>query len=265
MAVLTGINEQHLETFKSIENIKKTKYELFENLPSDGKAFFDVSNDASRELSEIFTGEKYLVNGENSILTATDVSVSADGTLFTLNADEQSVKCFTTLIGRHSVRNILLASTVAYKMGLTLAEISCGIARLHGVKHRLEVLPNNKGVTLIDDSYNSNLNGFNCAIDALSLFDGRKIIVTPGVVELGENQYAVNYKIGQILATSCDKLVISAKYNAEALINGFSDAGGNKDNIAYKPNFIDAKKYVGEILTAGDVVLFENDLPDIYN
>ncbi len=265
IAVLTGVNSQHLETFKNIDNIKKTKYELFENLPLDGKAFFDVSNRLSSELSQKFNGEKYLANGNGELLSALDIKTTSDGTTFKITDGKEVVQCVTTLIGKHSVNNIMLSATVAYKVGLSLSEIACGITRLHSVKHRLEVLPNNKGVTLIDDSYNSNTDGFLCALDTIAQFDGRKIVVTPGIVELGHDQYQTNYEIGKKLATSCDKLVISAKHNAEAIINGFVDEGGNKENIAYKPNFIDAKKFVSEILQAGDIVLFENDLPDIYN
>lgn len=265
IAVLTGVNAQHLESFKNIENIKKTKYELFEHLPSNGKAFFDVSNDISLELSQKFEGEKYLANGEGELLRALDVKVSSDGTTFKITDGKETVQCVTTLIGKHSVKNIMLSAIVAYKIGLSLSEIACGITRLHSVKHRLEVLPNNKGVTLIDDSYNSNTDGFACALDAIADFDGRKIVVTPGIVELGQDQYQTNYEIGKKIATACNKLVISAKHNAEALINGFVDGGGNREDIAYKPNFLDAKKFVSEILQTGDVILFENDLPDIYS
>ena len=266
IAILTGINEQHLESFKSIENIKNTKYELFENLKEGGKAFFDVNNDIAKELSERFTGEKYLVGGNDGIVKATNVKVTPDGTLFTLLFDSgEEVDCFTTLIGKHSVRNILLAVSVAYKIGLTPIEISLGITRLHAIKHRLEILPNNKGIILIDDSYNANTDGAMSALETMSLFEGRKIIVTPGLVELGSNQNEINYKLGKEIASKCDKLIISAKHNAEILISGFVDGGGDKSNIMYANGVVAAKKLLSEVLTAGDVVLFENDLPDIYD
>ena len=186
--------------------------------------------------------------------------------MFKLVFDNGSeVDCFTTLIGKHSVRNILLAVAVAYKIGLTPNEISLGISRLHAVKHRLEILPNNKGITLIDDSYNANSDGAMSALETMSLFPGRKIIVTPGLVELGSNQNEINYKLGKEIATKCDKMIISAKYNAEILISGFIDGGGDRANIMYANGVGAAKKLLSEVLTAGDVVLFENDLPDIYD
>jgi UDP-N-acetylmuramoyl-tripeptide--D-alanyl-D-alanine ligase len=266
IAILTGVNEQHLESFKSVENIKNTKYELFEKLKVGGKAFFDGNNAISRELSERFNGEKYLISENDGIVKATDVKISSDGTMFKLVFDNGSeVDCFTTLIGKHSVRNILLAVAVAYKIGLTPNEISLGISRLHAVKHRLEILPNNKGITLIDDSYNANSDGAMSALETMSLFPGRKIIVTPGLVELGSNQNEINYKLGKEIATKCDKMIISAKYNAEILISGFIDGGGDRANIMYANGVGAAKKLLSEVLTAGDVVLFENDLPDIYD
>ena len=266
IAVLTGVNDQHLESFKSVENIKNTKYELFENLKAGGKAFFDGNSAISRELSERFTGEKYLIGDDEGIVKATDVKISSDGTSLKLVFDNGSeVDCFTTLIGKHSVRNILLAVAVAYKIGLTPNEISLGISRLHAVKHRLEILPNNKGITLIDDSYNANSDGAMSALETMALFDGRKIIVTPGLVELGANQNEINYKLGKEIASKCDKMIISAKHNAELLISGFIDGGGDRANISYANGAGSAKKLLSEVLTAGDVVLFENDLPDIYD
>lgn len=266
IAVLTGVNSQHLESFKSLENIKNTKYELFENLKEGGKAFFDVNCDLSKELSEKFTGEKYLVGEGSDFVIATNVKTVKEGVVFDLQIKgEQPERCFTTLIGEHSIRNILLAVGVAYKLGLSVREISFGISRIHSIKHRLEVLPNNKGVTLIDDSYNSNTDGVKCALDAMASFSGRKIIVTPGLVELGANQNDANYTLGKLIYEKCEIMIISAKHNAVPLINGFVDAGGSKENIMFAPNHEQAQKLLDSILKEGDVVLFENDLPDIYD
>ena len=266
VAVLTGVNSQHLETFKSLENIKNTKYELFENLKEGGKAFFDVNCDVSKELSQKFNGEKYLIGEGSNFVCAQNIKTVKEGVVFDLVIEgEQPEKCFTTLIGKHSIRNILLAVGVAYKLGLSVREIAFGISRIHSIKHRLEVLPNNKGVTLIDDSYNSNTDGVKCALDAMLEFDGRKIIVTPGLVELGANQNDVNYALGKLIYEKCEIMIISAKHNAVPLINGFVDAGGSKENILFAPSHTQAQKLLDSILKEGDVVLFENDLPDIYD
>ncbi len=266
IAVLTGVNSQHLETFKSVENIKNTKYELFEKLKKDGKAFFNVDSPLAKELADKFNGEKYCISSTDGFVSAKNVTYSVEGITFDLCIQgERSITCSTTLIGEHSIANILLAVAVAYKMGLTLNEIFVGVTRLHSIKHRLQVLPTGSGVTLIDDSYNSNVDGFKCALKAMSSFSGRKIIVTPGLVELGEHQGGLNYQVGKLIATTCDIMIISAKTNAEMLVKGFVDGGKETKDIIYAKNHVKAKEVLNGILQKGDVVLFENDLPDTYD
>ena len=145
--VLTGVNNQHLETFGSIEVTKDTKFELFEHLAEGGAGFFSSDNAGAVELMNRFDGEKYSagINGDDNLVTATDVSVNTRGMNFTLNfKGGKSIKCSTVLLGRHSVRNICLAAAVAFKIGLTPKEIAAGINRIQSIGHRLELMPNNK-------------------------------------------------------------------------------------------------------------------------
>ena len=150
--VLTGVNNQHLETFGSLENIKLTKYELFENLEKDGIGFFSLDNDGAKELFEKFDKTKYGSGMENSdnLVWASDIVIDNQGTSFVLNfKEDESVKCQTVLLGKHSVSNICLASSVAYKIGLTPQEIASGINRITSIGHRLELVPNNKNIVII--------------------------------------------------------------------------------------------------------------------
>ena len=128
--VLTGINNQHLESFGSLEAIKNTKFELFEGLKAGGAGFFSSDSEGARELFGRFDGEKYAAGtaGENNFVFATDVITDEKGMSFMLNIKgEQPVKCNTVLLGRHSVSNICLAAAVAYKLGLTPEEIAMGV------------------------------------------------------------------------------------------------------------------------------------------
>lgn len=267
--VLTGINNQHLESFGTIENIKETKFELFANLASDGKGFFSSDNEGARELYERFDGEKYfagLVGTENDLVTATGITTTEQGTSFTLNvAGEEPVSCNTVLLGRHSVSNICLAAAVAYKVGLTPEEIASGINRLQSVGHRLELVPNNKKIVIIDDSYNCNEDGVKAAMEVLDTFSGRKIVVTPGLVELGKMENVANLTFGTLLAAHADKVIVIGKHNAEMLINGLAAGGMDKSDISFAKNLNKGNELLNEMLLEGDVVLFENDLPDNYN
>lgn len=266
--VLTGINVQHLETLGSEEGVKDTKFELFDNPNKNKIGFFACNTEGSMELYERFDGEKYLggLDNKDAFVYATDVKVGTYGTEFTLNIKgEEPVSCTTVLLGRHSIKNICLASAVAYKIGLTPIEIAKGINRLQSIEHRLELVPNNKDMIIIDDSYNSNVDGVKSAMEVLDAFSGRKIVVTPGLVELGKIENVANAEFGRILAKHADIVIVVGKHNAETIINGLIDGGMDKKQIIFAKNLKKGNEELNEILTEGDVVLFENDLPDNYN
>ena len=266
--VLTGINNQHLESFGTIENIKATKFELFECLSGKGAGFFSSDSVGARELYGKFGGEKYIAgeSGEGNFAYATDVLTDTRGMSFTLHiAGEEPVKCSTVLLGRHSVSNICLAAAIAYKLGLTPTEIASGVNRIPALKHRLELLPNNKNIVIIDDSYNSNEDGIKAAMDVLDGFKGRKIVVTPGLVELGKKENLVNLEFGKLLSKHADAVIIVGKHNAEMLIAGLKEGGFSVENVSFAKNLNKGNEMLNGMLREGDVVLFENDLPDNYS
>ncbi len=267
IGVLTGVNNQHLESFGSPENILDTKFELFENLMPNGIGVFASDNANAVSLYERFEGEKYLAGLNGDVLvTAKDIKTDGRGTTFTLDIDgERGIKCSTVLLGTHSVKNICLAATVAYKIGLTPKEIVAGISRIQSVGHRLELVPNNKNIIIIDDSYNANEEGIKSAMEVLDSFKGRKIVLTPGLVELGKIENLVNFEFGKTLASHADFVIVVGKHNAEMIIKGLVEGGMSKENIKFAKTLNRGNKMLNEMLCDGDVVLFENDLPDNYN
>lgn len=264
--VLTGINNQHLESFGSIEDIKETKYELMTALPKDGAAFFSADNEYTAKMYGDYVGEKYSAGINGGFVWAADIKTERTGTSFTLNIKgETPVNCSTVLLGKHSISNISLAAAIAYKIGMSPEEISQGINRLQTVEHRLELVPNNKDIVIIDDSYNSNIDGAKSAIEVLGMFTGRKIVLTPGLVELGKIENAENFKFGKMLAGIADIVIIVGRHNAEALIAGLTEGGMDKASIRFSKNAKRGNDELNEIIKEGDVVLFENDLPDNYS
>ena len=266
--ILTGINNQHLETFESIENIKDTKFELFESLGENGQAFFSTDSVGAKELYDRYKGSKIAtgLNSEDGEVTATDIVIDEKGTTFTLNIKgENPVKCNTVLLGKHAVSNICLAAAVAYKIGMTPEEIASGINRIQTIMHRLELRPNNQNIVIIDDSYNSNEDGVNAAMEVLSTFKGRKIVLTPGLVELGKMENVLNLEFGKTLAKHADIVFVIGKHNAEMLVSGLIEGGMNRENIVFAKTLNKANQELNAILKEGDVVLFENDLPDNYS
>jgi UDP-N-acetylmuramoyl-tripeptide--D-alanyl-D-alanine ligase len=252
-----------------MENIKDTKYELFENLTDGGEGFFCSDNKYALELAERFKGEKYFAGTkgfEDNLVWATDIVTDWHGTSFNLCIrGEEPVRCATVLLGEHSIRNICLAAAVAYKIGMTAKEIAFGIIRIQSVGHRLEIMPNNKGIVIIDDSYNANIDGAEAAMQVLDMFDGRKIVVTPGLVELGKEENALNIEYGKMLAKHADKVIIVGRHNAEMILSGLIDGGMKKEDIRFAKNLNRGNTELNKMLKAGDIVLFENDLPDNYN
>ena len=199
IGVLTSIGPCHLQTFGSIENIANGKYELIEYLPDDGIAIFNYDNPYVRELADKTLKEKMLYaveNIDNVDVYAKDISVNEIGSVFTLCIKNKgSIKCETSLLGKHNILNILAGVSVATALGMSLEEIRLGIKRILPVKHRLEIIDPKTGILVIDDAFNSNPDGAAAALEVLKEFKNkRKIIVTPGMIELGQIEKKENEK-----------------------------------------------------------------------
>lgn len=270
IGVLTSIGPVHIETFKNIDNIMKTKYELIEELPTDGVAIFNYDNEYIKKLADKTFKEKILYGLENTNklnIYADEIVVSELGSTFTLKDNENnSVRCTTKLLGRHNIYNILAGASVAKALGLTFDEISRGIAKVEPIEHRLNIINSGTGVIIIDDAFNSNPIGTKAALEVLGQFkDGKKIIVTPGMVELGEMEEAANHEFGVNIGKVCDYVILVGEKRTKPIYEGLMETNYNKSNIYVVNNLDEATVQIGKLARAKDVVLFENDLPDNYS
>lgn len=264
IGVLTGINRQHAETFGDAKTVKAAKFELFENLRGDKIAVFSADNDGSRELFNKFVGDKYLAGLNGDAVLAQNVKTTACGSTFTLAIKgEKPVECKTSLLGRHNVSDIVLAAAVAYKCGLTPLEISRGVEKCVPAEHRCSLMQAKGGGTIIDDTYNSNEDGAKAALETLALFDGRKTVITPGLVELGESGAEANENLGKSIAKSADEVIIVGKVNRSFLEKGALAGGFSSEAIKFADTLEKAVALKNGV-NAGEVVLFLNDLPDKY-
>ncbi len=265
--ILTLVGSQHLATFGSLENIAKTKNELINSLPTDGIAIFNGDNEPSIKLYEKCKIEKCLITTkecESSFAYAKDVVLNERGINFTLCIDNKNISCKTKLIGMHNLKNILLCSALAYKLGLSLEQIKIGISKLEPINHRLELKKEN-GLIILDDSFNSSVEGSNSALECLKMFKtGKKIIVTPGLVELGQLEKESNFNFGAKIAETCDEVIIVNKVNKNSITEGLLSEGFSEEKISFATNLLEAKLKLKDIAKKGDVILFENDLPDNY-
>lgn len=265
IAVITGIGNQHLLTFGSVENIIKTKSELVDFVDkNEGGVFINTDGELAKGISENYPNSK-AVSLKNNIFNISDIQTGKDGSSFVLSIDGKSKKCKTILLGEHNISNILLASTVAYEMGLSLDEIAKGIEKLHTVSHRLEIIKSSSQYTIIDNSYNSSVQGSEASIDVLSKFTGKKFVITPGLVELGKEQFNANFEFGKTMAKVCDYVIIDSTINFEAINSGLVFGGFNEEHILQAGSLSQAVMVLNTLVEADDVVLFENDLPDNYS
>ena len=263
-AVITGVTVQHLESFLTVENIIKTKSEVIGDY-FKGSAFISGDNKYTVAIYENAVCEKYMAGADNKqgLVYAEGVKMSEKGSAFTMVYGSEREEVSIPLIGMSNVHNVCLASAVALKLGLSLKEVSLALSRLKQIPHRLSVSTNDRGVHIIDDGYNSNPVGVKHAIDALSRFEGKKYIVTPGLVELGFAEAGYNFKLGEDLAKVCDGVILVGRSGSLHIREGLLSKEYPTDKIFMAKNLEEAKKIIKENLNEGDVVLFENDLPDV--
>ncbi|WMM25826.1 UDP-N-acetylmuramoyl-tripeptide--D-alanyl-D-alanine ligase [Tissierella sp. MB52-C2] len=270
IGVLTSIGPTHIETFKNIDNIMKTKYELIEELPSDGTAVFNYDNEYIRKLADKTFKEKILYGIEDIEeldLYAEDIEVSELGSTFTVKDKEgNSIRCTTKLLGKHNIYNVLAGVAVGKILGLSFDEIKDGIRKIEPIPHRLNIINPGTGIIIIDDAFNSNPIGAKAALEVLSQFkEGRKIIVTPGMVELGTMEEVANREFGTNIGKVCDYVILMGESRTRPIFEGLMEVSYSKDNIFTVNTLDEATEYIQKIARPGDIVLFENDLPDNYS
>ena len=264
IGVITGIGNQHLATFKTIENLINTKAELANFIEQTGG--FLVVNTESSGANSIFADAKCekIEVGQKQIC-AQNVVATKSGSSFELVIDGNNIgEVHTALLGEHNVSNVLLGVAVAKKMGLNDKQIIDGIQKITPVSHRLAIVPSNNALVVIDDAYNGSVEGTKSALNVLSKFDGKKVIITPGLVELGNEQFNANFEFGRDMSKVCDYVIVTGVINWEAISSGLEFAGFDKAKIIRAGSLNQAVSMLPTITNPGDVVLFENDLPDNY-
>ncbi len=266
IGVLTAIGPAHLERFGSMDAIRRGKYEIVESLGRDGTAVMNVDDLEVRTLADTTTDVRLVRYGLDAAgrpdVTARDVETTSSGTSFTLVTGSDQVKVSTRLLGRHALGHILAAVAVATTCGRSLRDLTGRIAALEPVEHRLQVIKGAGGVTVIDDAYNSNPDGAAAALEVLAAMPARRrVVVTPGIVELGPLQAEENARFARHAASVADTVIFVARLNREALVAG---ADGGRAEVIAVDSLEQATKQLQGLLQPGDVVLFENDLPDQY-
>jgi UDP-N-acetylmuramoyl-tripeptide--D-alanyl-D-alanine ligase len=270
VGVLTSIGPAHLERFGSLDAIRRAKYEIVQSLPLDGVAVMNVDDEEVRSLADRTSNVRVVRYGldasDRPDVTARDVRSTALGTRLTIvdGRGGESLAVETRLLGKHALGHLLAAVAVATSQGARLADLRTPIEELTPAEHRLQLIESPGGVTIIDDAYNSNPEGAAAALEVLDSIAGRKkVVVTPGIIELGELQFEANERFGEQAARTADAVIVVARVNREAMLSGAARADGAATVITVD-SLDQAQDELRRLVEAGDVILFENDLPDQY-
>ena len=275
LGIITSVGPQHLETFFSMENIQKTKFELADAVPEEGMVFLNGDNEYIREKAIEYSKKTFyytdaaegagtnaeLINGYH----ATDISVSQFGTDFTVvTPTGESERFRMKLIGAHNVINVAGAIAVANYMGISLKDLRIPVRKIQPVEHRMEMKEHGL-VTIIDDAYNSNPVGSKAAVETLAMFDGTRILITPGMVELGDKEEEYNYKFGTYAADCCDYILLVGRKHTAPIREGVLSKGFDESRVLVYDRLEEAMAYAYTIKGQGHkYILLENDLPDNY-
>jgi UDP-N-acetylmuramoyl-tripeptide--D-alanyl-D-alanine ligase len=273
-AVLTSVGPQHLERFGTIDRIATALYETIDALPPDGFAVVYGGDEQTAALAararaagrDVVT---YGIKGETAGLdvVAENVQITGHGSRFTWRWDHARLReeLDVPLLGRHQVLNVSAALITVRRLGLALEPALESVASLRPVDHRLQPVATDNAITVIDDSYNANPVGVHNGLEVLAELEaGSRILVTPGLVELGEVEDAENRRYGEHAARVCDHVIVMEARPSRALRDGLRAAGMPDDRVHVVRSLAEATAVIGRIAAAGDAVLFANDLPDTY-
>ncbi len=263
-AIITSVGEQHLETFRSVDNVFKTKFELADAVTRKGGitlANLDSEGIKSRKDKR----DDVVYFGEGTKYTAENITCGEEGTTFDLNLDGNVFTVSTRLLGLHSVSDILAAAAMAHILGVGVNDIKFAIGSLKPTEHRLELKTYVNGSLLIDDAYNSNPEGCLEATRVLGSFEGKKkVIITPGLIELGSREYDCNYALGLEATKHCDIIILVGQNRSKPMMDAINTTDFNKDNVYVVSSFKEAMEIYTPMANKDSVVLLENDLPDNY-
>lgn len=272
IGILTGINEQHLATFGSQENIIKGKYELIESLPEDGLAIFNGDNKYCLELYQKTMIKKKvyslqsLIGGKPSDIWAHSIKTEKDFITFKVFSKDDSADFKVKVLGAQNVLNILGAVTVAKELGrhppttlplrgpLSLEEIARACQKIEPGQSGMQLKKGINGINIIDASYSANPTGVISHLDYLRIWSGKKVIVMPCLIELGSSAIEVHKRIGQKIGEVCDLSIITTKDRFKEIKEGAPDA-------LFIENPKEIFKKIKSFCKPDDVVLLESRVP----
>jgi len=266
MGIVTSIGPQHLATFGSQENITKEKMNMIEMLPEDGFGVLNYDNEFIRNwtLKNKVECVSYGIQCEDVDYRAIDIEYSNTGSKFKVVHSDEVIEIETKLLGELNILNILSAIAICRHLCVSWKVIQRACKMMKPVEHRLEPKLIN-GYRFIDDAFNANPSGSLNALKVMSMMSGKRVIVTPGMIDLGVKQDEINYQFGCNMKGRVDVVILVGKHQTQPIYNGLKDSGFNMDNVLVVDHVQEGFAYVYQNCSKEDVILLENDLPDAFN
>ena len=256
IAVITAIGPVHLERMKSMSVIEQAKYEITQRAHT---VIVNIDDVRLALWPELLDRDAKRVRTAGSKNAAAFVRVVASDNTWSVSVDGVAVTSIAPILGVQPT-NLACAIAAALELGVEPDEVASRIQRVHGVANRSNVVTAASGVVVIDDTFNANPASAEAALTLLRSLGlgGRRVVVTPGLIELGQDQHAENLSLAQKVEASGAELVVVGRTNARALLGGYAKDARRFDTRDQ------AVAWVRSALVTGDGVLYLNDLPDHY-
>ena len=277
ISIVTEVGPQHLERFGTLENVAKAKYEIIANLPKHGLGVFNWDNTYVREMYERGYPDNRIAvsksvsaeeaSQKNVRFIATDIVETLNGLTFTVHDTHtnESEQFTTSIVGEHNVTNLLLSTAVAVYEGMSLRDVAFRVRTLQPAESRLVSNTSSSGITIINDAYSANPVGVVSSLKVLGMHQtGKRLLITPGMVELGDLQDSENKKLGVIATDYATDIILIGEKQTQPIQEGILSTDFPKDKLIVFDTLREATTWYEQNLKAGDTVLFLNDLPDTY-
>ncbi|MCR5787720.1 MAG: UDP-N-acetylmuramoyl-tripeptide--D-alanyl-D-alanine ligase, partial [Bacilli bacterium] len=266
--ILTKIGVAHLETFKSEENIQKTKFELIESLPADGVGVLNIDDPKQKNYKGNFKCKIITIgiDDKDADVKASNIKLSNTGTMFKVKfkGDKKEYLFETKLLGKANIYNILAGIALGDYLGISKDMLIGAVKKVTPVEHRLQ-LKKYLNMHLIDDAYNANPDGCKMALDVLNMMPGKRIVISSGMIELGNLSDSLHLDLGKYMSDKTDEVILIGKEQTKYIYKGLIDSNYNKENIHVLNNIMDAFSLLNKLGDKDTYVLLQSDLPDIFN
>ena len=268
IGIVTGVNEQHLSLFGSMKNLLSAEGggELAASLPENGLLVVNGDNKHCLNLYKRVNNNKKIYCTSNKIINADiwseEVTVQKESISFlAIDKAGEMAHFGVDVLGKQNVQNLLGAILVAKELGMSFGEISEACKNIKQEQAGIVLKHGNHGIDVIDSSYSANPDGVIADLKYFAVFENKRVIVMPCLIELGKKSSEIHEKIGKGIGLVCDMAIITSKDKFKELKKGMMESGMDEKNILLLENLEEIYSAVTLFCKSGDAVLLEGRVP----